>query len=101
MAKDPALAGRDRTLQRIHAGHLFAGTVNERTDGASGSVNATLRRHGDGYVVNGEKYYSTGGLYASWFSTTAKDEDARLGSRFRWTATGSSASTTSMPSAND
>ncbi|MFF0818447.1 acyl-CoA dehydrogenase family protein [Rhodococcus sp. NPDC003318] len=77
VANDPALAERDRTLQRIHAGHLFAGTVNERTGGAGGSVNATLRRAGDGYVVNGEKYYSTGGLYASWFSTTAKDEEGR------------------------
>ncbi|MDV7089912.1 acyl-CoA dehydrogenase family protein [Rhodococcus opacus] len=78
VANDPALAGRERTLQRIHAGHLFAGTVNERTGGASGSVNTTLRRDGDGYVVNGEKYYSTGGLYASWFSSTAKDEDGRM-----------------------
>ncbi|MGW5317302.1 acyl-CoA dehydrogenase family protein [Nocardia thailandica] len=77
VTNDPAARDRARTLARIHAGDLFAGTVNERTGGPSGSVNATLRRDGDGFVVDGEKYYSTGGLYASWFSTTAKDDDGR------------------------
>ncbi|MFF2083678.1 acyl-CoA dehydrogenase family protein [Nocardia sp. NPDC058176] len=77
VANDPRAEGRERTLARIHAGDLFAGTVNERTGGPSGSVNTTLRGDADGYVVDGEKYYSTGGLYASWFSTTAKDEQGR------------------------
>ncbi|WP_460494737.1 acyl-CoA dehydrogenase family protein [Dactylosporangium cerinum] len=37
-----------------------------------------MRRDGAGYVVNGEKYYSTGGLYASWFTGLAKDEDGAV-----------------------
>nr|WP_240970929.1 acyl-CoA dehydrogenase family protein [Microbispora sp. CL1-1] len=57
---------------------MFAGTSNERTGGASGSVNTTIRRDGGGYVINGEKYYSTGGLYASWFSGLAKDESGTV-----------------------
>ncbi|MBB4683936.1 acyl-CoA dehydrogenase family protein [Amycolatopsis jiangsuensis] len=74
----PGFPHRERTLRRLNAGDLFAGSGNERTGGASGSVNATLRRAGDGYVVNGEKYYSTGGLYATWFSTSATDEDGTV-----------------------
>jgi alkylation response protein AidB-like acyl-CoA dehydrogenase len=62
------LLHREVTLRRLRAGDLFTGTSNERTGGASGSVSTTIRREGDGFVINGEKYYSTGGLYASWFS---------------------------------
>jgi alkylation response protein AidB-like acyl-CoA dehydrogenase len=66
------------TLARLLHGDLFAGTNNERNGGASGSIATTLTRDGDGYLVNGVKYYSTGGLYAHWFGGTARDEDGRL-----------------------
>ncbi|QIZ38874.1 acyl-CoA dehydrogenase family protein [Saccharopolyspora sp. ASAGF58] len=72
------LPNRAVTLQRLRNGDLFAGTANERTGGASGTVNTTIRRAGDGYVINGEKYYSTGGLYASWFSGSAHDENGTV-----------------------
>ncbi|UGT61149.1 acyl-CoA dehydrogenase family protein [Nocardia asteroides] len=66
---------RDRTLARLRARDLFAGTANERTGGASGRINATARPDGADWIVNGEKYYSTGGLYAAWFSTQARADD--------------------------
>jgi alkylation response protein AidB-like acyl-CoA dehydrogenase len=66
---------RQATVERLLRGDLFAGTANERTGGASGSISTTLRRKGDGYLLDGEKYYSTGGLYAQWFGGTAVDED--------------------------
>lgn len=69
---------RERVLRRLREGDLFAGSGNERTGGASGSVHATIRRDGDEYVVNGEKFYSTGGLYAKWFSTSATGEDGTV-----------------------
>ncbi|MFD4195721.1 acyl-CoA dehydrogenase family protein [Amycolatopsis thermoflava] len=75
VATRPDLPRREVTLRRLRAGDLFAGTSNERTGGASGSVSTTLRRDGDGYLLNGEKYYSTGGLYASWFSGSALDDN--------------------------
>ncbi|WP_405394119.1 acyl-CoA dehydrogenase family protein [Microbispora hainanensis] len=78
VASRPDLPGRETTLRRLRDGDLFAGTSNERTGGASGSVNTTIRRDGGGYVINGEKYYSTGGLYASWFSGLAKDESGTV-----------------------
>ena len=69
---------RELILDRLRAGDLLAGTGNERSGGASGSVGTTIRPDGDGYVVNGEKYYSTGGLYASWFSGTAQFADGTV-----------------------
>ncbi|BCJ47658.1 acyl-CoA dehydrogenase [Actinoplanes ianthinogenes] len=72
------LPQRALTLARLRAGDLFAGTGNERGGGASGSVHTTLRRDGDGYLVDGEKYYSTGGLYATWFTGSATGEDGRV-----------------------
>ncbi|SIR69489.1 acyl-CoA dehydrogenase family protein [Williamsia sterculiae] len=66
---------RDTNLARLRAGALFAGTANERTGGASGSISATARRVEGGHIVTGVKYYSTGGLYASYFSTQALTED--------------------------
>jgi len=68
----------ERTLERLRAGHLFAGTANERTGAGSGEVTATARRVDGGYVIDGDKYYSTGGLYATWFSTAARADDDRV-----------------------
>src|SRR5690606_15291650 len=78
VASRPDLPLRASTLRRLRAGDLFASTANDRTGGVSGSVTTTIRRDGDGYVINGEKYYSTGALYASWFSGSAKAEDGTV-----------------------
>ncbi|MFC6012043.1 acyl-CoA dehydrogenase family protein [Nocardia lasii] len=72
------LPHRERILARLRDRDVFAGTVNERTGGASGQVNATARRDGAEWVIDGEKYYSTGGLYANWFSTQARTEDGEV-----------------------
>jgi alkylation response protein AidB-like acyl-CoA dehydrogenase len=72
------LPNRARTLRRLLDGDLFAGSGNERSGGASGSVHTTIRPDGDGYRIDGEKYYSTGGLYASWFSGSARADDGSV-----------------------
>ncbi len=78
VASRPDLPQREVTLRRLGHGDLFAGTTNERTGGASGQTNATARRAGADWIVSGEKYYSTGGLYASWFSTQARADDGTV-----------------------
>ncbi len=78
IAFQPDTPDRAQVLEHIKRGDLFAGTSNERNGGASGSVSTTVTRDGDGYLLNGEKYYSTGGLYAQWFSSTALDDDGEL-----------------------
>ncbi|MFD7154050.1 acyl-CoA dehydrogenase family protein [Kribbella sp. NPDC059898] len=71
------LPHRERTLARLRNGDLFAGTANER-GGAAGAVATRLLRKGDGQVLSGAKYYSTGGLFAQWFGGTATDEDGKI-----------------------
>lgn len=75
----PDARQRALTIERLRAGGIFANTGNERNGGPSGSVWTTLRRVGAGYVVNGTKYYSTGGLFADWITGSAKDESGRVG----------------------
>ncbi|MFF0341762.1 hypothetical protein [Kribbella sp. NPDC004875] len=71
------LPHRERTLERLRNGDLFAGTANER-GGAAGAVATRLLRKGGAYVLSGAKYYSTGGLFAQWFGGTATDEDGKI-----------------------
>lgn len=75
-----ALPERQRalTLDRLRRGDIFAGSGHERNGGASGAIFTTVRRVEAGYLVNGTKYYSTGGLYADWFTGSAKDEAGRV-----------------------
>lgn len=78
VATRPDAPHRDRDLARLLGGDLFAGTANERSGGPSGSVSTTVHRRGDGWILDGAKYYSTGGLYADWFSGTAVDDDGTI-----------------------
>jgi alkylation response protein AidB-like acyl-CoA dehydrogenase len=72
------LPRRDRIVAQLCHRDLFSGTANERSGGSSGSVNTTARRERGGWVITGEKYYSTGGLYASWFGGQARSEDGTV-----------------------
>lgn len=74
----PDTPHRDETLRRLRRGHVLAGTGNERSGGPSGTVNTTAVREGGHWVLNGEKYYSTGALYADWFSGTARTPEGAL-----------------------
>jgi alkylation response protein AidB-like acyl-CoA dehydrogenase len=78
VASRPDLPQRAETLRRLRDGHLFAGTGNERSGGASGSVNATARRVDGGWRVTGDKYYSTGSVYATWFSSSATTHENQV-----------------------
>ena len=40
-------------------------------------LKARVRRDGDGYRVSGEKFYSTGALFAHWAAVKAIDEEER------------------------
>jgi SfnB family sulfur acquisition oxidoreductase len=41
-------------------------------------LRTTIRHDGDGYRVNGTKYYSTGALFAHWIPVYALDEERRV-----------------------
>jgi len=68
---------RDGRLARIAAGTLVgnaASELGERTE-----ITTTLTRTGQGYVVNGRKYYTTGSIYADVVSLGALLDGERVG----------------------
>ncbi|WOC11436.1 acyl-CoA dehydrogenase family protein [Gordonia sp. MP11Mi] len=78
IAENPSAPFRAENIERLLSGALFVGTGNERNGGASGSVSTTATRVDGGYLVTGTKFYSTGGLYADYFSTQAATDDGTI-----------------------
>ncbi len=67
---------RTRWLRRIGAGTVVGNAVTE-VGNAAGQVTTRLSRDGDGYRLDGTKFYSTGSLYADWIQVHAEDEEGR------------------------
>ena len=61
-------------FDRFLAGNVF-GNAGWEVGGANGAISSRIRPDGDGFKVNGSKYYSTGSLYADWVSAVALDDD--------------------------
>ncbi len=61
-------------LQRIGAGEMAGSAGTELGDQALGTLSTRLVRRGDGYVLNGEKYYTSGSIFADWLKASADDE---------------------------
>jgi alkylation response protein AidB-like acyl-CoA dehydrogenase len=62
---------RDRWLTRVAQGQIIGGANAERTGVTNNSVRLT---EADGaWRLDGEKYYTTGTLYADWVDVTAHD----------------------------
>ncbi|SIT47271.1 Acyl-CoA dehydrogenase type 2 domain [Paraburkholderia ribeironis] len=62
---------RERWLTRVARGQIVGGAISERTGVTSNSVRLT--QTDDGWYLDGEKYYTTGTLYADWVDVTAHD----------------------------
>lgn len=64
-------------LAQIAEGILFGGANSELNDRPPGlySFDTTLLADGDGYRLNGRKFYSTGSLYSDFLRITANDAD--------------------------
>lgn len=64
--------------RQLWFGRLLQGQVTGNAGwevgGANGAISARITKDGDGFRVNGSKYYSTGALYADWIGTVALDE---------------------------
>lgn len=61
---------------RIVDGALFGAAMAELTD--STGTSTTLTRQGDGWRLDGTKYYSTGTLYADWIIVVADANGERV-----------------------
>ncbi|MGC5248429.1 acyl-CoA dehydrogenase [Gordonia sp. DT219] len=66
-----------RLLEKIVEGTLFGGASSELSSAAVGTYtfDTTLSRDGDGYRLNGRKFYSTGSIYSDHLRITAADEN--------------------------
>jgi len=69
-----APAQRERWLRLVAQGAIFGNATTETGDGALGRHRTTLARdasNGQGWRLDGEKFYSTGTLYADWIAVAA------------------------------
>lgn len=77
LLRDAAGDRRRRWLPAILRGDLYGGSFNEAGTAPAGSTRfeTTLTATAGGFVLNGEKIYSTGNLYFQWLSVTAAGPD--------------------------
>jgi len=71
-------AARTRWLAEVAAGRLFGNATTElgtREAGGRSPYATTLTPDGDGYRLNGTKYYSTGTLFADWVTSRVSGPD--------------------------
>ncbi|WP_066912963.1 acyl-CoA dehydrogenase family protein [Millisia brevis] len=64
-------------FDRILAGDLIAIASGE-TGGPQGRIATRVSRRGSAHLLNGRKFYSTGGLFADWMAVKAIDDDGAL-----------------------
>jgi len=57
---------QDRWFPRVLAAEIFGNAATERGGNALGSTNTKLIQQGEGWVLRGEKYYTTGSIFADW-----------------------------------
>lgn len=77
LLRAPADPLRDARLQRAAAGEIFGNAFTEQSGRAVDSYEFETRLEvdGDGYRLNGSKYFSTGTLYADWVMVSASGAD--------------------------
>lgn len=70
-------AQKRKLFRGILDGRRLANAGPERNTRHTLELKARVRRDGDGYRVSGEKFYSTGALFAHWVAVKAIDEEER------------------------
>ncbi|MFG1477984.1 acyl-CoA dehydrogenase family protein [Xanthobacter sp. V4C-4] len=66
---------RDRWVKRIAARQTSGSGFSEAGDNKVGHFTTRLVREGDKWRIDGEKYYTTGSLFADWINLGADDEN--------------------------
>ncbi|MGP9650558.1 acyl-CoA dehydrogenase family protein [Glutamicibacter sp. 287] len=65
---------QDRWFPRVLAGQIFGNAATERGGNALGTTNTRLSQRAGGWVLNGEKYYTTGSIFADWVVVMASTD---------------------------
>lgn len=61
-------------LRRIAAGETFGGAYSEVGDAKVSTFSTSLAKTERGWRLDGEKYYTTGSLFADWIAASVTDE---------------------------
>jgi len=75
LAIDGSEAQRRRYYADVMNGHIITNALGERGGKTPGDFNASLRKDGGKYRLNGVKFYCTGSLIADQFYVIARPED--------------------------
>ncbi|GAA3564646.1 acyl-CoA dehydrogenase family protein [Amycolatopsis ultiminotia] len=70
---EPRRPDREKWFVRVADGAIVGNASHERGPATVGSLATKLTPAAQGWLLNGEKYYSTGSLFADWITTTAED----------------------------
>jgi alkylation response protein AidB-like acyl-CoA dehydrogenase len=62
-------------LRRVADGAIFGNATTEAGDGALGQLQTRVFRENGAWLLSGEKFYSTGTLYADWVAVTVQRDD--------------------------
>ena len=65
---------RTRWFPRVLAGEIFGNAATERAGNALGTTQTKLRQEGGRWLLKGEKYYTTGSIFADWVVVMASTE---------------------------
>ena len=65
-------------FERVLQGYRLGNAFSEARSKHVGAFETTVRADGDGFVVNGEKFYATGALFAHFIHIGAVDEEGRV-----------------------
>ena len=63
-----------RWFPRVIAGEIFGNAATERGGNALGTTNTKLRQEGGRWLLQGQKYYTTGSIFADWVIVMASTE---------------------------
>jgi len=75
IAEDGTDAQKAFFFDALLAGARFGNAQAERGSGSALDLATRLVRDGDGYRLNGTKYYCTGAIFADWIPVAAIDPD--------------------------
>jgi alkylation response protein AidB-like acyl-CoA dehydrogenase len=68
---------QDQLLSQVLAGAFFGNAQSEAGAPTPGTVRTTLRPDGNGYVIDGDKFYCTGAYFAQIIPVLANDPDGQ------------------------
>ncbi|MDM0059069.1 acyl-CoA dehydrogenase family protein [Variovorax fucosicus] len=71
-------AWRARWLDKLAQGDLIGSGASEAGDAKVGSFSTRLLRGPQGLRLNGQKFYTTGSLFADWINVVADDDEGEV-----------------------